>query len=178
MPNTLNTIAVARAIGREHFPGRSIFIGYAAADRDAQSRFGGAITGPLSLQGQVEKFVDSLKSQGYSAVLRPTTPSPQSFQERVAADKARRRTTEQGGILPAPQRQVGHQRRDQSEDRPQARFVVVYLDQGTDRAFSGRPWKVYDRKHNPSFRGAIGRYSFSNATAATKYAIQREAAAS
>lgn len=63
--------------------------------------------------------------------------------------------------------------RDQSEDRPTPRFIVVYMD-GEPGRFSRLPWKVYDLWENPVMRGTQGRWSCATAREATELAVRLE----
>lgn len=64
--------------------------------------------------------------------------------------------------------------RDQSEDRPAARFVVGYVD-GETGVLEDKPWKVWNTRRNPEMRGVRGRWSYRTAAEATAAAVRLEA---
>ena len=64
--------------------------------------------------------------------------------------------------------------RDQSEDRGRITHIVAFMPAEGNKLFRNYPWKVFDLRINPTMRGLPGRASFSNAEAATHYAVEQE----
>lgn len=52
--------------------------------------------------------------------------------------------------------------------------MLAYMPAEENKLFRKYPWKVYNLRLNPEMRGLVGRTSFSNAEAATAFAVEQE----